>query len=59
MKKLDIIIKNQIYEDGAEENMKRIFLKKGLIEFTIDGISVVALNERNAIRKINKNKNNN
>lgn len=35
-------------------NKKKLMLNKGLKEFTIDNITVIALNEKNAIRKIAK-----
>ena len=34
------------------EYQKQLLLKKGLKEFTIEGITVIALNEKNAKRKI-------
>ena len=39
----------RVYEQRKTERMK----KRGLKEFEIDGIKVLALNEKNAIRKIN------
>lgn len=37
----------------AEFKRKELALDKGLKEFSIDGFSIMALNEKNAIRKIN------
>ena len=33
---------------------REVMLKKGLKEFTIDGVTVLALNEKNAKRKVKK-----
>lgn len=33
---------------------KKVLLSKGLKEYTIEGVKVIALNEKNAIRKYNK-----
>ena len=37
----------------ASINRKHRLLKRGNKEFTIDGITVIALNNKNAIRKVN------
>ena len=45
-------IKNLI--EFHKERYKKVLLKKGLKEFTIDGITVCAINERNAKKKVAK-----
>lgn len=45
-------IKNLI--EFHKKRYKQILLKKGLREFTIDGIKVCAINEKNAKRKVAK-----
>ena len=45
-------IKNLI--EFHKERYKEILLKKGLKEFTIDGHTVCAINEKNAQRKVAK-----
>lgn len=37
-----------------KEKVKNVLINKGVQEFTIDGISVMARDEVNAIRKVNK-----
>ena len=39
-------------ERRIKEKRKEVMLKKGLKEFTIHGITVLALNEKNAKRKV-------
>ena len=34
--------------------VKMLMLKRGMSEYTIDGITVIALNENNAIRKVKR-----
>lgn len=46
----DIAEIKRVYEQKKIERMK----KRGMKEFSIDGFKVLALNEKNAIRKINK-----
>ena len=46
------------YERKIKARYKDILLKKGLKEYTFDGITVIALNEKNAKRKIKKLKKN-
>jgi hypothetical protein len=41
-------------EERVMEKYKKVMIKKGLSEFTIDGITVLALNRKNAQRKIDK-----
>jgi hypothetical protein len=37
-----------------KDKQRDVMLKKGLKEFTIDGVTVLALNEKNAKRKVKK-----
>ena len=40
--------------ERLKEHKRELLLKRGLKEFTIDGYTVIALNEKNATRKIKK-----
>ena len=42
------------FHERLKKHKQDLLLKRGLKEFTIDGHTVLALNEKNAIRKINK-----
>lgn len=43
----------EYFKELAKRKQKEIKLQTGCKEFTIDGITVIALNEKNAIRKVN------
>ena len=42
------------FHERLKEHKRELLLKRGLKEFTIDGYTVIALNEKNATRKIKK-----
>lgn len=49
----------EIKRKKNKERYKYILIKKGVRLFNIDGIEVIAINEKNAIRKANKIKDEN
>lgn len=42
------------FYERLRKHKQDLLIKRGLKEFTIDGYTVIALNEKNAKRKINK-----
>ena len=42
------------FHERLKKHKQDLLLKRGLKEFTIDGITVIALNEKNAARKVKK-----
>ena len=43
----------QAFNDRMKKKYRLTLLKRGVKEFTIDGITVLAINEKNAQRKVN------